>query len=209
MAHAPLVDDTDAMRTVLVAALAVMALAAGCSDDDGDDEGDSTSDTSVPDQPAATDPPPAVAFGFRVEGVVEGGNVPVEITCDGANDTPVVTIESVPAGVAQIVLIVDDPDAPTPDPFVHWLVYGIGPATTTIDDGDDALTYGVNDFGEARWLGPCPPPGDGLHAYQWKLFGLSSTLDLDPGLDGRAVEAAITDVVVAEALITSSYGRDG
>ena len=119
------------------------------------------------------------------------------------------TIEGVPPNVEELALLVDDPDAPTESPFVHWVVYGIGVGTSTISDGDASLTYGFNDAGTAAWFGPCPPPGDGLHTYRWKLFGLSTALALEPGLDGRALEDAIAETVVTEALLIASYEREG
>lgn len=63
--------------------------------------------------------------------------------------------------------------------------------------------------GHAVWFGPCPPLGDGLHTYRWKLFGLSSALGLEPGLDGRALEDAIAEIVVTDALLIASYERAG
>ncbi len=209
------------MRALLLAVAAVL-LASGCSDSDDGDEA-ATPDPSVTTaiapatssdpadtaEAAPTTAPAATAASlqFSVEGVTGGSSVPVEFTCDGVNETPAVTIESVPAGVEELALVVDDPDAPTDSPFVHWVVYGIGTETTVVTDGDAALTYGTNDAGTEAWFGPCPPPDDGLHTYRWKLFGLSSAMELEPGLDGRALEDAIADVVATDSLLIASYER--
>ena len=217
------------MRALLVTVVVLLLLASGCSDSDDSTSTDTGADTEVSATTAAgsatsvassdTSAPPETASGtsapaatassleFTVEGVTGGGNIPIEFTCDGANETPAVTIEGVPPDVEELALIVDDPDAPTDSPFVHWVVYGIDPATSTVTDGDGALSYGVNDAGTDAWFGPCPPPGDGLHTYRWKLFGLSAGTDLEPGLDGRAVEEAIADTVVTEGLLIASYER--
>jgi Raf kinase inhibitor-like YbhB/YbcL family protein len=222
------------MRTSLVGLVAILLLAAGCADSDDSptlsDSGNGASVTTagpttstvppaastpattapVTTAPETTAPPttqPVAAVAFTVDGVTGGASVPIEFTCDGANETPAVTIEGVPSNVAELVLIVDDPDAPTASPFVHWVVYGIGADTATITDGDPLLTYGVTDVGIEEWFGPCPPTGDGLHTYRWKLFGLSTVLGLEPGLAGPAVEAAIAEAVVSEALLIASYER--
>ena len=210
------------MRTLLVTVAAVLLLASGCSDSDDGDEADPTETATTSSGPAtssatpdpsestpATTADPAASLQFSVDGVTGGSNVPVEFTCDGANETPAVTIEGVPSGVEELALVVDDPDAPTDSPFVHWLVYGIGPETTVVTDGDAALTYGVNDAGTEAWFGPCPPPGDGLHTYRWKLFGLSSAMELEPGLDGRSLEDAIADAVKTDSLLIAGYERAG
>ncbi|MFA9565448.1 MAG: YbhB/YbcL family Raf kinase inhibitor-like protein [Acidimicrobiales bacterium] len=210
------------MRALLVTVVAVLLLASGCSDsDDGDEaatEPDATATTSTGPATSSSTPDPsegtstttsatAVSLQFSVDGLTGGSNVPVDFTCDGANETPAVTIEGVPSGVEELALVVDDPDAPTDSPFVHWAVYGIGTDTSTVTDGDASLTYGVNDAGTDAWSGPCPPPGDGLHTYRWKLFGLSAATDLEPGLDGRALEAAIADTIVTDSLLIASYER--
>src|SRR5436305_906508 len=42
---------------------------------------------------------------------------------------PHLRFDDIPGGAAELALVVEDPDAPTPMPFVHWLVYGIPIAT--------------------------------------------------------------------------------
>ena len=165
--------------------------------------------------PATTAPPatttPATTgpteLEFAIADIDDGGTIPTEFTCDGDNDAPVVTVESTPAGTVQLALIVDDPDAPTPDPFVHWVVYGLPADVTEITDGDDAATYGVNDVPTEEWFGPCPPDGDGPHGYEFTLFALDDELELEPGLDGRDVEEAIADVTITDTVLTATYER--
>ena len=167
--------------------------------------------TVPPTAPPTTVPPTTVPaeLGFTIADIDDGGTIPTEFTCDGDDTPPVITVESVPGGTAQLALIVDDPDAPTPDPFVHWLVYGIPADATEITDGNGAFTYGANDFANEAWSGPCPPEGDGPHGYEFTLYALDSELGLEPGLDGRQVEEAIAGSTIAEELITATYERAG
>lgn len=146
---------------------------------------------------------------MTVEGVRPGEPIPTEFTCDGANRLPPVTVSSVPEGVAELALIVDDPDAPRQDPFVHWVVYGIDPSLGEITDDDPGLVHGVNDAGSARWSGPCPPRGNDPHTYHWRLFALDKRLDLPAGLDGRELEQAIGADVMDRAEVTATYRRGG
>ena len=204
------------MRSLFVA-IVILVVAAGCSDSDEstpsaeDDSTDAAGTTvaavTTTAAPVTSQAPDPVPLRFTVDGVASGGTVPIDYTCDGANDTPTVTIDEVPTDVEELALVVDDPDAPTVSPFVHWVVYGIGADSTEVTDGDAALLYGVTDAGTESWFGPCPPPGDGPHTYQWRLFGLSSTQDLEPGLGGRDLEEAIAAAVVTEAVLTASYER--
>ncbi|HQR57491.1 MAG TPA: YbhB/YbcL family Raf kinase inhibitor-like protein, partial [Burkholderiaceae bacterium] len=42
------------------------------------------------------------------------GSIPRKYTCEGADVSPPLTIEGVPANARSLALIVDDPDAPDP-----------------------------------------------------------------------------------------------
>ncbi len=37
-----------------------------------------------------------------------------------------------PVGTQELALVVEDPDAPAPEPFCHWLVWGLAPAARPI-----------------------------------------------------------------------------
>ena len=213
------------VAALLIAAAVVAAiLLFGDDDDDGGEATGTTVGSTQPgvdttdvlpapgappatDSSAATTETAAAELAFTIEDIEDGGTIPVEFTCDGDEESPVVTIESIPEGVLQLAFVVDDPDAPTEDPFVHWLVYDIPGNTHEIVDGSDDFTYGLNDAGTAEWAGPCPPSGDGAHEYVFTLFGLDAELELDPDLDGREVADAIADSVVVETAITASYER--
>ncbi|MGA7272529.1 MAG: YbhB/YbcL family Raf kinase inhibitor-like protein [Acidimicrobiia bacterium] len=145
---------------------------------------------------------------MTVEGVDPGRPIPVQYTCDGSDLLPAVTISSVPDGTAQLALIVDDPDAPRQDPFVHWVVYGIDASAREITDDQPELLHGVNDAGSDRWSGPCPPPGE-PHTYHWRLFALGKKLDLPAGLDGRELEQVIGPEVIASTEFIATYERGG
>mgnify|MGYP001825426135 CR=1 FL=1 len=161
--------------------------------------------------PATTEAPTTTAapstLEFTIEDIDDGGTIPTEFTCDGDNTPILVTIESSPEGTVELAFIVDDPDAPTDEPFVHWAVYGIPGNTSEFTDAEDALTYGENDAGVEGWIGPCPP--DGAHEYVFTLFALDQPLGLEAGLDGRELAEAITDATIADATITATFERPG
>lgn len=210
-------DDTDSTvvdETTSVPATDEPAATEAPPDTEAPSETEAPPATEAPPEteaPPATDAPDTTlgppTLDFTIPGIDDGGTIPVEFTCDGDDTPPVVTIESIPEAVLSLALIVDDPDAPTPDPFVHWLVYDIPGNASSIEDGDETLTYGRNDAGAEAWTGPCPPLGDGPHEYVFTLYALDRELGLDPGLDGRELAEAIEPAVLDETAISASYER--
>ena len=77
----------------------------------------------------------------------QGGNIPSKFTCDGADTSPPLQIQEVPPTAKSLVLIVDDPDAPS-GLFTHWIIWNISPQASTIAEGSAPKgVEGMNDFG--------------------------------------------------------------
>jgi Raf kinase inhibitor-like YbhB/YbcL family protein len=100
----------------------------------------------------------------------ENALIPERFTCEGADVSPALDWADPPRGTKSFALIVDDPDAPDPAKpqrtWVHWMLYNLPAATTWLPQGirgTDRLPagarLGVNDWGHARYNGPCPPVG--------------------------------------------------
>lgn len=64
-----------------------------------------------------------------------GGAIPKKRTGEGSDVSPVLTWTGLPEGTKKIALICDDPDAPTPKPWVHWVVYKIPADLTGLPEG--------------------------------------------------------------------------
>jgi Raf kinase inhibitor-like YbhB/YbcL family protein len=135
----------------------------------------------------------------------EGGNIPSKFTCDGSDTSPPLQITGVPSEAKSLVLIADDPDAPS-GLFTHWLVWNIPPQTSSIAEGSAPKgVHGTNDFGKPGYKGPCPPPG--THRYSFKVFALDRELDLRSGAKRRQVDAAMKDHVIAQGVLVGRYAR--
>jgi Raf kinase inhibitor-like YbhB/YbcL family protein len=135
----------------------------------------------------------------------EGGNIPSKFTCDGSDTSPPLQITGVPSEAKSLVLIVDDPDAPS-GLFTHWLIWNISPQINSIaEDSAPKGVQGANDFGKSGYRGPCPPPG--THRYSFKIFALDRELDLPSGAKRSQVDAAIKGHVVAQGELVGRYAR--
>ena len=135
----------------------------------------------------------------------EGANIPSKFTCDGSDTSPPLQIAGVPSGAKSLVLIVDDPDAPS-GLFTHWLVWNIPSQTGSIAEGSAPQgVQGANDFGKSGYRGPCPPPG--THRYSFKIFALDRELELRSGAKRSQVDAAMKGHVIAQGELVGLYAK--
>jgi Raf kinase inhibitor-like YbhB/YbcL family protein len=135
----------------------------------------------------------------------QGGNIPSKLSCDGANTNPPLQISDVPSGAKSLVLVVDDPDAPS-GLFTHWTVWNIPPQTSTIAEGSTPKgVQGTNDFGRSGYGGPCPPSG--THRYYFKILALDRELDLPSSAKRSKLDAAMKGHVIAQGELMGRYAR--
>jgi Raf kinase inhibitor-like YbhB/YbcL family protein len=114
-------------------------------------------------------------------------------------------ISEVPAGAKTLVLIVDDPDAPS-GLFTHWMVWNLSPQTSTISEGSaPGGVHGTNDFGKSGYGGPCPPSG--AHRYYFRVFALDRKLDLANGAKRSQLDAAMKGHVTTQGELMGRYSR--
>ena len=67
----------------------------------------------------------SVAFG-------PSERIPTTHTGEGDDVSPALSWTGLPAGTEELALICDDPDAPTPEPWVHWVLYKVQPDRTAL-----------------------------------------------------------------------------
>ena len=144
-----------------------------------------------------------------------GGDIPVQYTCQGSDISPPLRFEGVPAQAKSLVLIVDDPDAPDPKApkmtWVHWVLYNLPPDAAGLpeDVTSPALPAGtkegVNDWKRTGYGGPCPPIG--RHRYFHKLYALDTVLEGLKKPTKAQVEAAMRGHVIAQAELVGTYQK--
>jgi Raf kinase inhibitor-like YbhB/YbcL family protein len=135
----------------------------------------------------------------------DGGSIPSNYTCDGANTSPPLAFDAVPAGAKSLALVVDDPDAPG-GTFDHWVVWNIPGNTRAIAEGQSPQgVSGKNGFGKNGYGGPCPPSGE--HRYQFKLYALDTTLSLPPSASKADLENAMNGHTPAQVKMMGRYKR--
>jgi Raf kinase inhibitor-like YbhB/YbcL family protein len=101
--------------------------------------------------------------------------------------SPPIVWQDAPPNVKEFVVVCEDPDAPMPSPFVHWIAYGIpqGVSELPLDipkserpQSPPGLKQGLNGAHEPGFTGAAPPVGHGVHHYHFQVFGLDAPLSL-------------------------------
>jgi len=142
--------------------------------------------------------------------------IPKKFTGDGADVSPALAWSGAPDGTKAFALICDDPDAPSAEPWVHWVIYHIaGDAAGLAEDvpKEAALAdppgakQGRNSFGKIGYGGPAPPKGHGVHHYHFKLYALDAPLELSGPVDKNHLLHAMQGHVLAQGELVGTYER--
>jgi Raf kinase inhibitor-like YbhB/YbcL family protein len=175
---------------------------------------------------APAEHPDRLTIELRSPEFAEGGDIPSRYTCDGENRSPPLEWSGIPKTSRSLVIICDDPDAPS-GTWSHWVLFNLPahlggikqgvPAGQTVpttalgdlpsDANDPPTRQGKNDFGDIGYGGPCPPSG--THRYFFRLYALDSVLDLRPAPTRTDVLKSIQSHVLAEGRLMGKFARAG
>jgi Raf kinase inhibitor-like YbhB/YbcL family protein len=164
-------------------------------------------------------PPPAAGgtLTLRSPSFTEGGEIPKQFTCEGADVSPALAWTGVPAGTKSLALIVDDPDAPDPAAptriFVHWVLFALPPSASELPEGVEAKALpagtreGLNDKKQSGYFGPCPPIG--RHRYRHHLYALDTVLDGLTMPSRAELDRAMAGHIIDQAVLIGTYQKSG
>ena len=200
--------------TFLVIVLTGCVIFGGCT---------STTSPSAPQSPSGSPQPvqsgqqsvqSTTSSGTLTLGVASlspGSALPDVYTCKGASESPQVSWSGIPAGTKSLVLILEDPDAPT-GVFTHWLVYNIPPGSGEFAQGQpnakvlsNEAQQGESSTGQRGYYPPCPPPGS-THRYIFHLYALDWYLSL-PTADRASINEALNGHMLAKTEFITTFTR--
>ncbi len=126
----------------------------------------------------------------------------------GENLSPELSWTEGPEGTKSYALTCWDPDAPTSVGFTHWVVFDIPPSVRSIAPGATPPgVSGFTDWGESRWGGMAPPPGDDPHHYHFTLYALDvDSLGVDETTTYAKLRFLIRGHVLATGTLTGRFG---
>ncbi|HET8764870.1 MAG TPA: YbhB/YbcL family Raf kinase inhibitor-like protein [Rhodanobacter sp.] len=134
--------------------------------------------------------------------------------CGGGNLSPPLAWRDAPAGTRSFAVTLYDTSVP--GGFWHWIAFDIAVGAHGLNAGAGTPHSGNapgdtvqlrNDFGNAGYSGPCPPPG-APHAYVITVYALDvPELGLMTHFNRKAALAAIHQHALAQATLTVTWGR--
>jgi Raf kinase inhibitor-like YbhB/YbcL family protein len=182
--------------------LLTSALALSCSND-GNGKMNDTIHALTIDRSEAQAP---MSIQVSSPDFVAEGPIPARFSAYGKGISPAISWSETPAGTKSLALIVEDPDAPSVEPYVHWLIWNIEPSPRKLPEAiprgiapalPKGAEQGENTRGSNGYFGPRPPSGK-PHHYHFQLFALDTMLSLTPGSKREDVLKAINGHVLAK-----------
>jgi Raf kinase inhibitor-like YbhB/YbcL family protein len=140
------------------------------------------------------------------------GAIPLRYSAYGDNHSPPLQWTAVP-GAQAFALILEDPDAPRAEPFLHWMIWNIPGDVTSLPenlaqvhklDQPSGAIQARNDSGGVGYFGP-RPPADSVHRYHFQLFALGEPLHFGPDARLQEVVNALKGDVIVQADLIGLY----
>lgn len=146
---------------------------------------------------------------------IPGTTIPSRYAGEGVGDnvSPPLRWSQPPPGTVELVLVIEDPDAPLRRPFVHLIAAGIDPFVTGFTEGvlrgegDAVCVLGVTTFRQLGYSGPRALPGHGTHRYVFQLFALGERSGLARGARRSELVAALHGKLLARGTLEGTFER--
>lgn len=116
-------------------------------------------------------------------------------------------------GAQSYAIVLEDPDATLPQPFVHWVAWNLPATTTSLPHAlpSDAtlqapagMRQGRNGKQSTGYFGPRPPVGDPPHHYHFQVLALDRRLALPDDTDRNALVDAVAGHVIAKGELVAT-----
>jgi Raf kinase inhibitor-like YbhB/YbcL family protein len=152
----------------------------------------------------------------RSDAIQPNGPIAEKYSDYGAGVSPPLSFTGVPANAKSLVLLMEDPNASSPIPFVHWAVANMPPNVTQIPEAfsgkgrpvnQNIVRQGVNSRSEVGYLGPRPPAGDPPHPYHFQIFALDTVLTLPDGFNRQYLLKQMNGHVLARGELVGTFAK--
>lgn len=162
----------------------------------------------------ATLAPIPVRIDVTSPAFIDGGTLPERFTADGPGVSPPLEWRGAPLTSRELVLLVEDPDAPMPRPLVHAIAWKLHGASGSIAEGalstagqQPHAPLGRNSYLTREYLPPDPPPGHGKHHYAFELFALDTPVRFESAPGRGPLLEMLKEHAIAKGMLVGTYER--
>jgi Raf kinase inhibitor-like YbhB/YbcL family protein len=146
----------------------------------------------------------AVKLSVTSSAFTDGGMIPSKYTCEGSETSPPLKVTDIPDRTKSLSVIVNDPDAPVPGGFTHWVIWNLD-NKGIISEGCKSGEQGLNGANKSGYKGMCPPTG--THHYHFKVYALDARMDIDKNSNKAALEKAMEGHILGEGELVGLYAK--
>ena len=152
-------------------------------------------------------------LALACDAIGEDGRIDGAFSAYGDDRSPALSWTAMPEA-ESFALIVEDPDAPTDRPVLHWAIWNIpgtfdalpsGIRNAPVVDEFGGMVQGLNQHGQPGYMGPKPPADDGPHRYHFQLFALDRRLSLSPHAPLEELVNVLKGCAIASAELVGTY----
>ena len=152
-------------------------------------------------------------FALRSQAFADGQPIPLRHSAYGDDLSPPLAWAAV-NGAQSYALVMEDPDADRPAPYVHWIAWNIPAGAASLAEGlpvdqrladHGGMQQGLNDRGSTGYFGPRPPAGTGVHHYHVQVFALDTTLEIAADADRNALVEAMRGHVLGRSRLVGTH----
>jgi phosphatidylethanolamine-binding protein (PEBP) family uncharacterized protein len=150
--------------------------------------------------------PPAGALAISSPAFGLNEQIPAAYTCDGANTSPPLRWQNVPAKAAALVLFVIDDSESGPATGIRWVVGDINPKSHGVAAGQapEGGIVGADTQGHTGYGGICPQHGT-TSTIEFELYALSKRIPLTTGFQPAIAEQEYGGARLALGEAASTY----
>jgi Raf kinase inhibitor-like YbhB/YbcL family protein len=133
------------------------------------------------------------------------GEIPSQYACDGADMSPPLEWQHVPAKTVSLVLFMIDDTSHGSAGGIRWVVANIDPSARGLAAGAVPAggVVGSDSQGQGGYGGICPPRGT-TSVVEFMLYALNKRLPLSPGFQPTVAESGYSGHLLSSAAVT--YG---
>jgi Raf kinase inhibitor-like YbhB/YbcL family protein len=132
----------------------------------------------------------------------------------GEDISPALSWTGLPGHAVELVLVMEDPDAPLRRPFVHLIAsimppfgHGLAEGALSAEPANNRIKLGLSTFRKAGYSGPRALPAHGPHRYMFQLFALSRSSGLSSGVKRNALVRALDGKILARGSLYGYFER--